>query len=259
MSGWDADAALVAQACRVLGRLDATHGAFGHVSARLGEGRMLIRGKGPGETNVRDTAESDIIVVDANAEKVAGPDRLRAPSESFIHTHLFRRRPDVNCVIHAHPESAVLLTVCRKEIMPIYGAYGFGSKVASEGVPVYESSVTVSTEMRGKAFSEFFGDCKACLMRGHGVTVVGASVQEAVVRTLLLKEVTDFTVKALMIGQPYRLPDEEIAEFGPEVDAGRERGTAGGVEGTMSRWRNYLHLVGETEVKGQAGAAAPRT
>ena len=116
---------VVAQACRILGKLELTHTALGHVSYRLGDSEtMLIKGKGPGEVGLRYTRPDDILEVDFNAEKVSGSADLQPPSESFLHIWLYRKNPDVRSVIHVHPEHAVLLTICDKEILPIYGAYG---------------------------------------------------------------------------------------------------------------------------------------
>src|ERR1700704_6108755 len=102
---------LVGQACRILGKLELTHAALGHVSYRLGDAEaMLIKGKGPGEVGLRYTRPNDILEVDFNAEMVSGPADLQPPSESFLHIWLYRQNPQVRSVIHVHPEHAVLLT-----------------------------------------------------------------------------------------------------------------------------------------------------
>src|SRR5262249_43693455 len=150
--------ARVAAACRVLGKLGATHSTFGHVSCRNGADGLLIRGKGPDETGLSYTEPGDVVEVSFDVRKLAGRDGLRPPSESFLHAWLSRLRPDVGAVIHMHPESAVLLTLCGREVLPIYGAYGRGAQLAVEGVPTYDSSLTISSHERGKAFAEFMGD-----------------------------------------------------------------------------------------------------
>src|SRR5258708_32359412 len=54
---------LVARACRILGKLELTHGALGHVSYRL-DNSMLIKGKGPDEGGLRYTQAEEILGVD---------------------------------------------------------------------------------------------------------------------------------------------------------------------------------------------------
>src|SRR5262249_24958122 len=149
---------LVAQACRVLGKLDLTHAALGHVSLRVGDSdTMLIKGKGPGEVGLRYTQPDDILTVDFSANKVAGADDLQPPSESYLHIWLYRKRPEVRSVIHVHPEHAVLLTICDKEILPIYGAYGSGARLALDGVRTYQRSITIHDDRLGEEFADFVG------------------------------------------------------------------------------------------------------
>jgi ribulose-5-phosphate 4-epimerase/fuculose-1-phosphate aldolase len=109
---------LVAQACRVLGKLELTHGAFGHVSFRRGESEtLLIKGKGPEEVGLRYTRPDDIIEVDFKADMVSGAAGLQPPSESYLHIWLYRLNPEVRSVVHVHPEHAVLLTICDIDVV----------------------------------------------------------------------------------------------------------------------------------------------
>lgn len=236
----------VAEACRVLGALDATHGAFGHVSVRTGPDSMLIKGKGKGEAALRHTSPDDILGVSFDVEKLSGPPDLRPPSESFLHAWIYRMRPDVNSVIHMHPESAVLLTVCGIPVQPIYGAYGHGARLAVEGVPTYDFSLTISSHDRGKDFATFFGDRRACLLRGHGVATAGADIEEAAVTTMALKELVDITYRAHLLGRDLIvLPPDEQAEIGRPLDANRPFGSSGGRAGVLTTWNYYRRLAGE--------------
>ena len=237
----------VALACRVLGKLDATHGSFGHVSVRTGPNSMLIKGKGPGEVSLRDTTASDVIAVSFDVRKLDGRHDLRPPSESFLHAWIYRLRPEVESVIHMHPESALLLTVCGIGIAPIYGAYGQGARLASEGVPTYGSSLTIRNHERGEAFAKFMGEHRACLMHGHGVATTGASIEDAAVTTMALKELTDVTYAAHLTGRvPVPLPEDELAEIARPPGPDRPFGSAGGLTGVLATWNNYQRLAEET-------------
>ena len=69
------------------------------------------------------------------------------PQEVFIHTWLYKTRPDVQCVVHVHPLSVVLFTICNKPIQPLYGAYDpSGLRLLVEGLATYPRSITVSSE-----------------------------------------------------------------------------------------------------------------
>jgi ribulose-5-phosphate 4-epimerase/fuculose-1-phosphate aldolase len=139
----------------------------------------------------------------------------------------------------------VLLTMCGRAIRPVYGSYGRGAHLAAAGVPTYDSSVTISNHERGRDFADFMGDKRAALMRGHGVAVVGQGIEEAAVTMMALKELTDMTYKALLIGQPTPLPAVEQAELDGLLTPNRPLGSAGGTAGTLAMWRYYLAAAGE--------------
>src|SRR5919199_1966051 len=203
---------LIARSCRILGKLDLTHAALGHVSYRLGDSEtMLIKGKGPNEVGLRYTRTEDILKVDFNADKVSGPEGLQPPSESYLHIWLYKKNPQVRSVIHVHPEHAVLLTICEKEIIPIYGAYGSGARLAIDGVDTYPRSLTIHDDELGEEFANFMGSKQAALMRGHGVSVTGSGVEDATVRTLALNELVTMTYKAYLLGTPKPISDEDQA------------------------------------------------
>jgi ribulose-5-phosphate 4-epimerase/fuculose-1-phosphate aldolase len=237
--------ALVAQACRILGKLDLTHSSLGHVSRRIGDDVMLIKGKGPDEVGVRYTEPDHIITVDFDGNKVAGPEGLQPPSESFLHIWLYKTNPQFASVVHVHPEPAVLLTICEKEIFPIYGAFGPGARMAIEGVTTYPRSVRINSVELGKEFANFMAGKKYALMRGHGVSVGGSSVEDATVRTLVLNELVSMTYKAYLLGKPKQILDEDIAAMSQPDDGPRLRGSVGGEAGMLAIYRYYRSLAGE--------------
>ena len=106
---------LVSQSCRILGKENMTREPAGHVSARIpGTDHIVIKGRGPGEAALRYTMSDDCMIVDMAGKKVEGRADLSPPAEVFIHTWLYRTRPDVNCVIHVHPTNVVLFTICNR-------------------------------------------------------------------------------------------------------------------------------------------------
>lgn len=206
---------------------------------------MLIKGKGPGEVGLRYTRPADILTVDFSANKLDRSSDLQPPSESFLHIWLYRKRPDVRSVIHVHPEHAVLLTICDKDILPIYGAYGSGARLALEGVRTYPRSITIHDDALGEDFATFMGTSSVALMRGHGISVVGTGIEDAVVRTMALNELVTMTYKAYLLGTPRPIPDDDQAYLQRPLDPNRRRGSAGGEAGMRAGWRYYCSLAGE--------------
>jgi ribulose-5-phosphate 4-epimerase/fuculose-1-phosphate aldolase len=231
--------AQVAQACRVIGGLDLTKAATGHISARVpGTDTILIRARGPDEMGVRYTQPEDVIVVDFNGKKLAGRDGLEPPQEVFIHTWMYKKRPDLASVVHAHPATVVLFTICNKPLMPLYGAYDPSSlKLLMEGIPTYPRSITVSNDKLGEEFSgTMAAPARACMMRGHGITTVGGSVMEATLTAIKLNELAEMNYRAQLLGDPQPIPDDEIAH----ITRGKNKSTH-----QAPLWRYYCSLAGE--------------
>jgi len=232
---------LVAQSCRVLGKLNLTKEPSGHVSARVpGEDKILIKARGPEESGLRFVSARDIITVDFGGKKLAGDDGLETPQEVFIHTWLYKTRPEVHCVVHVHPLTVVLFTICNKPLLPLYGAYDpSGLRLLVDGLATYPRSITVSSEKLGEEFARAMGQKQACLMRGHGITTAGLSVEEATLTAIKLNDAAEINYRASLLGTPEPIPQEEI-----DIMAGMARGSTRSVH-AASNWRYYCKLLDE--------------
>lgn len=237
----------VAQACRVLGTLNLTKAATGHVSARLpGTNRVFIRARGPGELGVRYTTVDEVIEVDLDGRAIGAPAGLLAPSEVFIHTSLYRARPEVNGVVHIHPKTVVLFTICKKPLLPLYGGFDpSGLRLALEGIPTYERSITITTPALGEDLVRAMGAKPVCLMRGHGITAASESVEEAALDAIFLNDLATINYEATLLGDPEPISEEDKAYFRARSDAGRyTEGVAGRPgERAAAVWRYYTTLT----------------
>ena len=232
---------MVARSCRILGKLNLTKEPSGHVSARVsGEDKILIKARGPDESGLRFVTAQDVITVNFDGKKVDGAEGLEPPQEVFIHTWLYRTRPDVNCVVHVHPVTVVLFTICNKPLKPLFGAYDPSAlRLVVSGLSTYRRSVTVSNDKLGEEFVQAMGDKPACLMRGHGITAAEPSVEEATLTTIKLNDVAEINYRASLLGDPQPIPPEDI-----EAIMGVTRGGKKSVH-TASAWRYYCTLLGE--------------
>ena len=235
----------LAQACRVLGAFDMTHGALGHVSYRLEDtDTMLIKGKGPNEVGLRYTKPRDIVKVNFDADMVDGPPDLQPPSESFLHIWIYKLRPDVKSVVHVHPEYSVLIGMTGKEIVPAYASFRPGSNLARDGVPIYPDSRTIATPEQGEALAECMGNKDVALLVGHGTAAAGDCIEKSTMTALALETLCRPLYRAYQIGTPRPLPADQIAPR-PQPEGRRPRGSAGCVEGMMASWRYYVSLAEE--------------
>ncbi|MGH7827649.1 MAG: class II aldolase/adducin family protein [Candidatus Binatia bacterium] len=232
---------LVARSCRILGKLNLTKEPSGHVSARIpGSDRILIKARGPEESGLRFVTPQDIIAVDFGGKKIDGPNGLESPQEVFIHTRLYRARPEVQCVVHVHPLTVVLFTICNKPLLPLFGAYDpSGLRLVVNGLAAYSRSITISNDKLGEEFAAAMGDKEACLMRGHGITSAARTVEEATLTAIKLNELAEVNYRAALLGEPEPIPQEDIDAIAGK--AGERRKAVH----TASSWRYYCKLLDE--------------
>jgi len=240
----------VATACRIIGMLELSSPTQGHVSLRLpGEERCFIRARGPGETGLRYTSRDDVILVDFEGRLIEGGEGLSVPVEVFIHTALYRARPDVNSVIHIHPATVVLFTICDTPLLPVIGAFSPSAlELAAENrISRYDRSILIRDAALGGELAQAMGPSSSvCLMRGHGITSVGRDVPEATINAVHLNELADINYRARLIGTPRPISDADLATFA----AMRERGRGGAGAGrpgpqVTSLWRYYVRRLEE--------------
>ncbi|HEX6511524.1 MAG TPA: class II aldolase/adducin family protein [Chloroflexota bacterium] len=240
----------VALSCRMLGHQGVTKGSFGHVSARIpGSDHVLIKSKGPDEEALEFATERDVITIRLDGSVVEASDGLEAPHETAMHLAVYRARPEISSVIHSHPEPVVVLTACEKPLVPMYGAYdGQASlRLLEEGIPTYPRSITVTDDELGAEFMAVMGSRRACLLRGHGLTTAGGSVEEATLTSLRVFELARLNYLAYAIGGPLPVPDLE--DHRRRAAEGRGRPPRTGVMGA-SEWRYQRKLL---EVAGLDG------
>jgi ribulose-5-phosphate 4-epimerase/fuculose-1-phosphate aldolase len=228
----------VAVACRILGARGLAEDVLGHVSVRVGEDRVLVRCRGPRERGLMFTTTEDVRVVDLD-----GKGDLRGgyavPNELPIHTELLRSRPGISAVVHAHPPAVVVTSLADVELRAVFGAYNMpAARMALDGVPVFRRSVLIRRAELAQEMLTEMGTSMVCVMRGHGITTCGESVEQAIVSALNLDVLARITLDLVRIGaKPDVMPPEDVAEL-PDL---------GGAFNDTNVWRfhvNRLELQG---------------
>jgi 3,4-dihydroxyphthalate decarboxylase len=226
----------VALSCRILAKLGMFKETTGHVSARLGNAHMLIRGRGPKETGLLFTKSSDVLVADLdgrNQDKKAG---LKPPNEAVIHGEIYKARPHAAAVVHAHPPSVVLCSMAGIELRPIFGGYDPNSmRLALKGIPVYPRTLTLNTVEQVHAMQKVMGESDICVLRGHGLIVAGASVEHATLTAIKLDTLAKMNLQAASLGKVPSIPDEDITEFNNRDGKGNSS-----VEGLLRYYCEWL-------------------
>jgi L-fuculose-phosphate aldolase len=154
----------------------------GHVSLRMpgDPAHFLMK---PHSRGLDEITLDNIVACNLAGEKVGGGGRRH--SEVFIHSEIYRVRPDVMSVIHTHPTHAVALSATGRPVLPISQP----GVAFADGVPYFTETIDlIRTPDMGAGVARALGPHKAVLLRNHGVAVVGACIEEATVLALLLEE-----------------------------------------------------------------------
>ena len=184
---------------------------FGHVSVRhpaRADRFLLARSMAPALVTERDVLEFDM---EGAAVEEGGP---AAYLERFIHSEIYRRRGDVHAVVHSHSPSVVPFGVVKAaRLQPMFHMCGF----LGGSTPVFEirdfagdgSDLLISNKQLGAALAQSLGRGPAVLMRGHGSTVVGSNLRQAVFRAVYTEVGARLQTEAMRLGPVTYLTEEE--------------------------------------------------
>lgn len=185
---------------------------FGHVSARHPERSdrfLLSRSIAPAIVTHDDIMEFD---VEGNAVDARG---RRPYLERFIHSEIYRTRPEVNAIVHSHSPSVIPFGVTGVCLRPVFHLSGF----LSGATPIFEirdaagpeTDMLIRTPELGVALARTLGSAAYALMRGHGSVAVGVSIQQVVYRAIYAEVNARLQSEAARLGEITFLNDAEAA------------------------------------------------
>lgn len=146
-------------------------GKSGNISARFkGENGDII-GITPTLKSLADLAEEDIVLVDLDANTLT---HGKPSSEVNMHIEIYKKRPDVNGIVHTHSPYATGFAFSDKRIKRLEG---FG-EIKNPYLPYIEYEKPGSPELAMKA-SAGIGDDDVLVLKNHGVICVGENLKEA--------------------------------------------------------------------------------
>ncbi len=187
----------VAIANRIIERVGLSN-AFGHVSARIpGTSRFLLpRRRSPGFTD-----PDGLLILDFDGNLASGAGTPN--SEFWIHARAYAARPELGCVVHAHPPACVALTQIGQPHRIVHNQGGG----FVDGVAEYDTVGLIRTRELGNSLAERLGDKFAVMMRGHGITTVAGDVRTATVAACFLEESAALQLRMLSAagGDPSRI------------------------------------------------------
>lgn len=226
------DRVKIALACRIMGMEGIVEGTLGHISMRVGENMMLIRSRGPEDCGLFLATPEEICLFDYDGNLIEDDRGFQRPRELPLHGETLRNRPDVNVVLHAHPPAVLVSALSNLELVPCFGAFNIpAAQLAAEGIPVHPRSVLISSkELADEMLSSLAGH-KACVLKGHGITVTGNSVEQTLLRALYVNTLAKVILEVAQAGgNAVPIPRDDLDLL---PDLGEKFNDMGG-------WRYYL-------------------
>jgi len=205
-------AAEIVTVCRRLYERGLIAGQDGNVSVRLDGGHILVTPAGLSKVDV--TVDSLVELAPDGSPVTLG---RSASSEVGMHLCIYRARPDVRAVVHAHPPVATAFGVAGRDFMDAVlpeVIFHLGS------VPLVPFALP-GTPALGEAMAPYLAEHDAFLLASHGATTVGPSLRLAHQRMESLEHAARILHAASMIGSPARLRDADVAALKQAREAAR--------------------------------------
>lgn len=178
---------------------------FGHISVRSAGNPahlFISRSLAPELVTAADIVEVDI----ATCEPIGGPigGAPKTYLERFIHCAVYRARPDVQSVVHDHAPGLIPFGATGQMLRPVYHMAGF----LGSGAPLFDiraaggpaTDMLIRTAPLGDALARTLGAGSVVVMRGHGATIVGGSIRQAVYRAIYAEKNAALQAAALRMG-----------------------------------------------------------
>lgn len=184
----------------------------GHISMRLPDNPGLFFMK-PHSMGLDEITMDNILTIDLEGNVVAGTTRRH--SEVYIHSEIFKVRPDVNCVLHTHPPYSIALSASSKPLK----AYSQPGAMFAGEVGIYNDTIAlIRTHAMGAGVAKALGKHRAVLLKNHGVVAVAPSIEEVVVGTIMLENAAMIQMITEAAGTPTaEFPADDVAKLKHEI------------------------------------------
>jgi len=176
----------------------------GNLSVRLGNGRILVT---PTCLSKGAMRASDLVIVDSDGKHVSG--RRNVTSEIGMHLLIYRMRPDVNAIVHAHPPTATGFAAAGMDLtepLVCEVVVGLGCiPLARYGTP--------GTSELAQTLEPYVPDYDAILMSNHGVVTYGDTLERAYMKMETVEHFAQIALVTHLLGRQQPLKQGEIEKL----------------------------------------------
>jgi L-fuculose-phosphate aldolase len=199
----------IVQVCHLLYQKDFICASDGNISVRLAPDRFLITPSGRHKGLL--TADQ-VLVVDGSGQPLTttpANSHLKPTSELSMHLEAYRQRPDITAVVHAHPPTAVALSIAEIDL----ARYLLPEAIVFLGrIPTTEYATPSSPENAG-AIRELIRHHDGLVLKRHGALTVGDSPLHAFMRMETLEQQARILFKLHQLGHEAPMPAADVAKL----------------------------------------------
>ena len=180
-----------------------TPGYSGNFSARCGD-KILITSSGSSNGYL---SEEELVLMDYDGNLIEGA--KKPSSEKMLHAEFYRRRSDVNYIIHVHPPFLSSFACCHialDEPIMAENVFYFGQ------IPLAEYGLPGSMDLVEKT-ALYFNDYDAVLMANHGFIVGDKTIKDAFLKLELAESYAQVVLNTKLLGGAVLFNNEQVNEI----------------------------------------------
>ena len=186
--------------CKKLYEKNLIAGSDGNISEKKGQ-KIFITPSGKDKSKL---TKKDICLIDLKGKNLKG----RASSEKYFHLSIYKAQPQAQAVVHAHPPSAIALSLARPQwkILPP----ALPEIIIALGEVPFVPYKPPGTKELGKALEPFVKKSQALILSHHGAVVWGESLKEAYLKMEQLEHSCKILCLSEAMGKTISLSKKEI-------------------------------------------------
>lgn len=200
----------IVRICRLLWEKGFVAASDGNVSVRLGRDRLLATPTGFSKGFL---SPSDVVLCTLEGQSVYSSyqkgARCKPSSEILLHLEVYRQRPDVQAVVHAHPPIAIAFTIAGISLAQCV----LPEVIVNLGQIPTTAYATPSTAEGPAVIRELIRNHDALILDRHGSVTVGDSLFDAYMKLEKVEHLAQVTLAARQLGQVGLLPQEEVRKL----------------------------------------------
>jgi L-fuculose-phosphate aldolase len=184
----------------------------GHISFRLPDNPKLFFMKCH-SIGLDEITRDNILTIDLEGNVVAGTNRRH--SEVFIHSEIFKVRPDVHCILHTHPTYSIAWSGTGRPLKPL----SQGGALFHNAIGFYADTINlIRSHAMGAGVAKALGPHSVVMLKNHGIVTASPTVDETVIRTIMFENAAQIQMIMEAAGDTASpFPDSDIEQLKHDI------------------------------------------